>query len=359
LWLWVLAAPVRAEEVSPEGRFSLEIKSCPTVSAQAVRRILGIEIGDLLLGEGDSLSVAHDRLTIRCVGHFARIEAAGPSLATPFEQAVDLEAFPEDAVARALALAGLELLSTMSSAVRTRLSTPPLPAQPPKSPPAASSPPVQPPKSPPAVPSPPVQPQAQPQPPTPPPAAPAAPKPPPQMKQAPPPSRRDTRLGLAGSWRTFLRDRGLSLWGGKLEASTTLGDLWLVTADADVAGARNRVEGVGTVDALSFSSGLSFGARLQSGSWGASVGMGGRLGLIRMTGQSANSTAVSASYGQRPWGGPLAMACASTRLGRFSLMLSAEAGYSFLVFDGLADGKTAALVGGPWIAVGLGGGFHP
>ena len=52
------------------------------------------------------------------------------------------------------------------------------------------------------------------------------------------------------------------------------------------------------------------------------------------------------------------MACASARFGRFSLLLSAEAGYSFLVFDGLAGDRIATSVGGPWIGLALGGGFH-
>jgi hypothetical protein len=323
LLLWVLAVPVRAEEVSPEGRFSLEIRSCPTVPEQSVRRILGIEIGDLLLGESDSLSVAHDRLTIRCVDHFARIDAAGPSATTPFEQVMDLEAFPEDAVARALALAGLELLSSLNSTVRARLKPPPPP-------PSAS-----------------------------PPAAPSTPAPPPKTVEEPPPTVRDTRVGLAGSWRTFVGDQGASLWGGRLEASTTLGDLWLVTGDIDGTGARIHVTGLGDVDAFSFSSALTFGARLKKGAWGGSLGVGGRLGLIRLTGKSANPSAVSAFSAQHPWGGPVAMARASARFGRFSLMLSAEAGYSFLASEGLAGNRTAVFVGGPWIGIGLGGGFHP
>jgi hypothetical protein len=335
LVLWVLAVPVRAEEVSPEGRFSLEIKSCPTVSAASVRRILGIEISDLLLGEDDVLSVAHDRLTIRCVGRVARIEATGPAATTPLEQVLDLDTFPEDAVARALALAGLELLSSLSSTVRARLNTPP---------PAPPAPPAARPATPPSPPAPKII--KEPPPKEPPPAE-------------PPPAVRDTRVGLAGTWRTFVRDQGASLWGGRLEASTTLGDLWLVAGDVDGAGARIGVAGLGTVDALSFSSALTFGARLHKGALTGNLGVGGRLGLIRLTGKSANPSAVSASSVQHPWGGPMAAACASTRFGRFSLMLSAEAGYSFLVSDGLAGNRTAVSVGGPWIGLSLGGGFHP
>jgi hypothetical protein len=320
LLLWAWAVPVSAEEASAEGRFSFEIKSCPTVPAQSVRRILGIEVGDLLLAEGEALTKAPDRLSIRCVGHFARIEAAGPSVTTPYEQVVDLEAFPEDAAARALALAGLELLSAMNVAVRARLGT-----QPPS--------------------------------PTPPVAVPAL-SPPPKAAQAPAPVLRDTRLGLVGTWRTFLPDRGASLWGGKVEASTMLAALWMLAADVEVAGGRDHLPGLGDVDALSFSSALSFGARFSRRTLGGSLGVGGRFGLIRLAGKSANATAVSASSGQHPWGGPVATACAWSRFGRFSLMLSAEAGYSFLAFDGLAGDKTAVSVGGPWIGIGLGGGFH-
>jgi hypothetical protein len=164
---------------------------------------------------------------------------------------------------------------------------------------------------------------------------------------------------LAASWRTFLRDQGASLWGGKLEASTTLGDLWMVALDADVAGARTRLTGLGTVDALSLSSALTFGVGLRREGWGTGLGLGGRLGLMRLTGRSANGATVSASAAQHPWGGPVVQASALARLGRFSLMFSAEAGYSFGVFDGLAGSRTAVSAGGPWIGLGLGGGFHP
>ena len=347
LLLWVWAAPVHAEEISSEGRFSFEIKSCPTVPAQSVRRILNIETGGLLVGENESMSATHARLSIRCVGHFARLEADGPSVITPVEQVVDLEAFPEDAAARALALAGLELLATMSSAVRARLDS--LQQSPPAT--ATSS----------EVPSAPVPktttPNTTPSKTTPPNTA-QTPAPSVHDTRQPAPPMGDTRLGLAGSWRSFFRSHGASLWGGRLEASTTLGTLWFAALDGEVVGARSRQEGLGDVDALSFSSALTFGARLQQGAWGVSLGMGGRLGLIRMTGRNANSSTVSPSTAQHPWGGPLLMTCASARLGRFSLLLSAEAGYSFLVLDGLAGDKTAMSVGGPWIGLALGGGLH-
>jgi hypothetical protein len=234
------------------------------------------------------------------------------------------------------------LLATMNAAVRARLESqqrPPAPTPAPQTPAPRPTP----------VPTPRPTPT-----PTSPVPLPSAPK----SKEPPPPTDRDTRLGLAGSWRTFLRDRGASLWGGKLEASTTLGALWIATLDGEVAGARSHLAGLGDVDALSFSSALTLGARLQRGFWGASLGAGGRLGLIRLTGRSANPSAVSASSAQHPWGGPVAMACALARFGRLSLMLSAEAGYSFLVFDGLAGGKTATATGGPWVAMILGGGLH-
>jgi hypothetical protein len=55
-----------ASRAGASGRFALEIRACPVVSTEAVRRILTIEIGDLLVDAGAVAPVDSDRLALRC-----------------------------------------------------------------------------------------------------------------------------------------------------------------------------------------------------------------------------------------------------------------------------------------------------
>jgi hypothetical protein len=305
-----------------DGRFALEVKACPKLSTESVRRILGIEVGDLLLAESGGAPTQGDRLTIRCSGSFAWVEASGQEGSAPAEQVVSLDDLPGDAAPRALALAGLELLATLSSAVRARMASkheapPPL-----------------------AI------------------AVVATPEPG-AASTAPTASTRETRIGLAGTWQLFPAEHGPSAWGGQVYVRSTVGDAWLLSADAEVAGARNQVPSLGETGALLLSCGAWFGLRGGGGRLGASLGLGGRLGAVRLSGDSADSARVTGATVWHPWGGPMATAGILGRAGRLALSLRAELGYSLVEANGLAGGATAIAIRGSWVAIMLGGDIRP
>jgi hypothetical protein len=330
-WAVTTAAPARAEErrSADDGRFALEVKACPTVSTEDVRRILGIEIGDLLLGETEHVPAGADRLTIRCAGNFAWIEASGPADNQPLEQILRLDDFPGDAAPRALALAGLELLAARSSTVRERMvgkrnSVPPSASKPNQR--AAS-----------------------------PTSKVVAPEPSPRHVV----SVRQTRIGLAGSWRTFLLEHGPDAWGGQVQAGTAFSRMWQVAADAEVMGARNAVGSLGTTNALLISCGATLGVRIGGNNLGAGLGLGGRIGGVRLSGTSADPANVSAATVWRPWGGPTAAAGFFAGVKWFAATLSAEVGQSLLAPEGQANGVTAISLRGPWAGISLGASIRP
>ena len=292
-----------------DGHFSFSLQACPQVSAASVRRILDIEIGDLLLAESEGVSPDRDRLTVRCVGKFAWIQAARKAGAPLFEQIVNLDAFPGDAAPRALALAGLELLASLNAVVRERIEN--------------------------------IR----------------------QERPAPPSTPRveathETSIGLAGAWRVFPSGPGPSLWGGQLQASSALGR-WLVAADLEATGARAQVDGVGGTSALLLSGSAAMGVQGRLGHFRGSFGVGGRFGYARLAGTSADPTGVTGRTVWHPWGGPLASATAQGRWGRFAFTLRAEVGRSVSTIEGLANEATALAIRGTWAGLTLGGEVFP
>jgi hypothetical protein len=327
-----IAASVRAEEnhSAGGGRFALEFEECPKTLAEGVRRCIGIEVGGLLYGVTEGVPAGSDRLTIRCAGNYAWIEAAGATDTTPLEKLLRLDQFPGDAAPRALALASLELMAAQSWTVRERIdgkrdSLPPATTRPSTPPPPA--------------------------------AAPRTAATEPRPKSAV--SAHETRIGLAGSWRTFLVERGPSLWGGQVQASTRIRRIWQVAADADVVGAQRKVENLGETSALLLSCGATLGVRTGDSDLGTSFGLGGRIGVARLWGSSADPENVSAATVWRPWGGPMAAASFFGGFWRFALTLIAEAGHSLLEPEGQAGGATVISLRSPWAAIYLGAGVRP
>jgi hypothetical protein len=319
VWAATVAPSAYAEETvsSGDGRFALGIKTCRMVPTESVRRILTIEIGDLLLAEAEGVPADRDCLTIRCSGSFAWVQAIGPAGSAPVERIMSLDDVPGDAAPRALALAGLELLATLSSPVRARIAS--------KHAPLLTS------------------------------AVAEASEPDP----APAGSMRETIIGLAGTWRWFPADHGPSAWGGQVHALSTIGRLWQLAADAEVAGARTQVASMGETRALLLSCAASAGVHGGSGIFQTSLGLGGRFGFARLWGNSAVPATIASATVWHPWGGPVVTASALGRWGRFALGLRAEVGRSLSEANGLAGGVTAIAVRGSWVAISLGGDFHP
>lgn len=317
------AGPKAAEQdpTADDGHFALEIEQCPRVAIESVRRILNIEVGDLLISQADGTSAGGDRLAIRCAGNIALVEASGPTAEPPSERIVRLDDFPSDAVPRVLALAGLELLAARNSTVRERM------AGKPNAMPALAT----------------FTSRA---------SAPSS---------STPPLLRDVSIGSSATWRTFLASRGPSAWGGQVHVSSAVGGRWHFAADTEAAWARNDAGNWGQVNALLLSVGSTFGLRAGSGRLGASIGLGGRIGVVRMSGVSADSANITSATVWHPWGGPIAAAALTRGFRWFALSLSAEVGRSLLESEGRVgdisaiSGETSAIsIGGWWAALCLG-----
>lgn len=306
-----LCASARADETraSSDGRFSFTIADCPSLSGAEIRRLLTIEIGDLLLPESTGVLAHHDRLTVQCVDQLARVQAAGLATPAPFEQVVNLRDLPGDAAPRALALAGLELLASLNSFVRARIeANTPAPREPPAPP------------------------------------APAA---------------HDLRLGVAGVGRAFLTNEGALLWGGRADALWLGTRRWALAFDLELAHGRKSVADLGRATAWSLTSAIAVALHGRSGFLEGTVGVGGRFGMMWLAGASAQPATVSDASVAHPWGGPLALLGGAAHLGRLSLCLRAEIGQALLGTQGSADGATVLATAGTWLALSLGGGFSP
>jgi hypothetical protein len=318
--LAVDSASVRAEPADRGERFVLDMRACAAVSAEAVRRILVVEIGDLLVGGDESAPSGSDRLTLRCAGNLVWVEAAGDDGAHSVERPLRLSDFPGDAAPRALALAGLELLAARSPALRARIEARQAPTPAPK-PALASTPAVV--------------------------RAPAA-----AAAGTPAPPR--LYFGVGGSWRRFLVDQGVSAWGGQAQVLRRLGRLLDLGADVEASGGTTPVR-LGDANSLLLSAGGTLGVCGGGPAAGVALDLGGRVGLARLAGSAANPTSVTGAAVWHPWGGPLARARGYVGFGPLALTLSIEAGRSLSTVRGLAEGATVLSVSGFWTAISFGG----
>jgi len=320
----LLATPARGQTLAPanDGRFVLEIQECPRTLADGVRRLVAIEVGDLLRQRADDVAPGGDTLAIRCAGNFAQIEASGGAETAPAEKLFQLDDFPGDAAPRALALASLELMAARNSTVRERMDG---------------------------------NPSSSPLPPTPTPAKPPAPTRtrtslPSQPTAAPSTT---VRVGLAAVWRTFPATHGPTLWGGQVQASAVFNRLWRGAADAELSTGQNSVS-LGQTRATLLTAGANFGVQHRRNNFEAGVGLGGRVGAVRLSGTSADPAYVSATSVWRPWGGPMTSAHVSASLGQFALTAVAEAGLPLLKPEGQAGASVAIALDDPWAAIALG-----
>ena len=315
-WFATTASAAVAQQSRPaqSGRVRLELTGCPGVPMQAVRRVLSVELGDLLLDPSEGEAPEADTLIIRCAGNLASVEATGGG-EPPIERILPLDDFPGDAAPRALALLGVELLAARSAAVRERIMRRQI------GPAAAAT----------------FEPVGAP-PPSPPPA----------------PAERDARIGVTGVWRTFGARDGASVLGGRIEASSTAMKFGLASGDLELAAGRKDVANVGQTTAWLISGGATYGLFAGGRRWRAAVGLGARIGLVRESGSSADPARITSSTFVRPWGGPMLSATLSRTLGRAALTVGGEAGWSLSSIDEMAAGVTAIAVRGPWVAVSVG-----
>jgi hypothetical protein len=140
----LLSSSLAGAEGTPDvsvRRVALDVRDCPGAPEPEVRRIVGIELGDLLIAFAAPVPEDSDHLLIRCEDDLAYLEASGAGRVRQLRRALRLGDFPGDAAPRALALAGVEALASLSPEVRQRVQAgqsgqsrrrepPPLPAAP-------------------------------------------------------------------------------------------------------------------------------------------------------------------------------------------------------------------------------------
>jgi hypothetical protein len=307
------AADAFAQREAPR-RVVLDVGDCPQVSAPAVRRIVAIEIGDLLVDPGEPASGDTDRLAIACQGAVARVQAEGPGRPRQLARTLPLDDFPGDAAPRALALAAIEMLAALSPDVRERIES----RQKPR--------------------------------------APASPPPPAPLE--PTPARGPTSFVVASAvHRAFLVAHGASAWGGRLALEHELGARWELGADGELAGGTTSSP-LGDVTARLVSAGAFLGVHGGGARITGGLALGGRVGGAWLAGHPADAGATVQGHASRAWGGPLVSAHVRAALDRVALQLGAELGFDLGSAKGSVDGLTAVAVGGPWLALTAGLGLR-
>ncbi len=321
LTVFLVAVAPRSAEASDgksdlPRRVALDVGACPDVSAAALRRIMTIEIGDLLVGPSETVSGDTDRVVIACTGALAQVRADGPGRPRALERALALDDFPGDAAPRALALAAIEILAVLSPDVRERIEARQRPRTPVPAPPLVSAP----------------------------------------ASTAPPPPRRATFAVVASAvYRTFFTSHPIAAWGGRLGFRYDLGSRWEIGADGEVANASTS----GTLGSISstLASGAAFlGVRGGGPHLTGGLGLGGRAGIARFEGRPAQG--VIGEHASHPWGGPILAARARASVGHVGLELLAELGFDLGKANGTEENRTVVTIGGPWLALSAGIGFR-
>jgi hypothetical protein len=303
---WV-SRTTRAAEDPDERRVVLTIADCPAGAEAAIRRIVGLEIGDLLAVAGETGET--DRLAVICTEELARLQAGGPGRPQQVDRTLWLNDFPADAVPRALALAGIEVLAALSPAVRRRVEAGTAKQETP-------------------VRAPVVQP-------------------------ATPPA---WRADASGVWHRFLGDNGLSLWGGQARIAHDVGTHFSLSLDAEAASG-SRAVALGQVSGFLGSSGVFLGAHAGSRDLFGELALGGRIGIAHLAGDP-NATNVAGDRVSRAWGGPALSLRFWAGHGRLALVLCGESGLALLGAEGLVGDATAVSVRNLWVSLGLGLGIR-
>ncbi len=316
--VWALSGAPRAAAAADVGermaprRVVLEVGGCPEVSSPALRRIVAIEIGDLLVSPNETVSGDTDHVAIACAGAVAHVRAEGPGRPRQLERALPLDDFPGDAAPRALALAAIEMLAALSPDVRERIEARQRPRAPAPAPtPTTTT------------------------------AAPAPPRGPSWL------------VGASGVRRTFLSAHGATAWGARLGLERALGARWELGADGELVSGTTP-SSLGNLTTTLASAGAFVGVHGGGPRVAGGLALGGRVGGAWLAGHPTDPEATTQGRSSRPWGGPLVAARLRGTLGPLSLQLGAELGFALGSAQGSVDGATAVTVGGPWLALSAG-----
>ena len=301
-----VVATAGAAAQAAQATVALDTAACPAIPEAAIRRIVGIEIGDLLAGPGD-VPTDGNRLAMICQEGVARLAARGAGGGQPIERELRLAEFPGDAAPRALALAGVEMLAALDPAVRERIQIRQSPA--------------------------------------------AAPAP-------EPPSRADRSVAAVGIAisavrREFLGSEGFGGWGGRIDLDRGFGQRFVVGIDVELDGGSTAVA-LGEARALLVSAGAFGGLRAAGARLAGSLSLGARVGLASLEGTPAGGAGATGATALRPWWGPAIAARGWIRTGPIGFVAAIEAGIAARGARGLADGATVLAVEGAWLLAGLG-----
>jgi hypothetical protein len=291
-------------------RVTLAISGCAASVEAGIRRIIRVEIGDLLL-DANAPAAAASRLTVRCEGGHGSIAAEGFDGGRRADRRLALGDFPGDAAPRALALAAIEVLAALSPAVRERLQARQIAARPPEpSKPIAADSPIT-----------------------------------------------RTRIGVSAGLRSFLAPHGLHAWGARVELDRRLAGPWSLGFDLD-SGAAARDVSLGQTSALLFSAGTSLGVQGGGSRVGGIVALGVRAGVVRLAGDPGAAPGIVAGSAVQPWGGPAISGRVFAGGNRWTFTGSGEVGFAALGADGLVEGTTALAASGFWVAAFIGAGIR-
>ena len=292
-----------------ERRVVLAIAGCPAGAESAIRRMVGLEIGDLLAEAGAAAETDH--LAVVCTLDWARLEASGPGRPRQVERSLRLNEFPADAVPRVLALAGVEMLAALSPAVRRRVEGGAAVQEPEES---ARAPVMQP-------------------------TAPAV-----------------WRADVSAVWHGFPGENGLSLWGGRGRIGRELGRRLSLGLDLEAASGSRAVV-LGQVRGVLASAGAFFGVHAGAQDLFAELALGWRLGIAYLAGEPGASN-VNGDSASHAWGGPALSLRIWAGRGRLAFVFCGESGLAVFGAEGLAGSATAASMHNFWVSVALGVGIR-
>jgi hypothetical protein len=333
----VVAAEPRAETVT------LEVAGCAESFEASLRRILVLELGDLLEPSAPNSPASGDSVRVVCDVDAVRIVARSAAGEEVAHDALPHRAFPGDAAPRAAALAALEALRAVDPVLAGRIQARLAEVQPLPAPDAKRAP------------------------------RDAGKKKNPRRATesarvasggtgtgevspgAPARSRAATRLLAGGVARWLLGEPRSSAFGARLELSHRLGTPWDVGLDLEGAVTRRSV-GLGTVEAKLLSSAAWFGARAFGTAFSATAALGGRFGLVELSGSP--DVLARGHRVTRPFGGPLLLVRGDGTLGVLAVALVFEGGLAAVGAEGLAGGAEAISLAGGWLTVSANAGVH-
>jgi len=308
------AVPGRPAELDGAG-VVFEVGGCAPRAAADARRIVGIELGGLLLPPTTSpeRSVAADRLSVTCEAGSAELAATAASGRAVVRRRLQLVDLPDDVAARVVALAGIEMLAALSPAVRAQVEA--RAPEPPAAPVVAKI------------------------------VAPVAPARVPAV-----------RISILGVLRTFSSSAGLLAWGASIDLDRPVRGFWGFAGNVEVV-AGGASSALGDAHEALASLGGCWEAGARGARWAGALGLGGRVGLARFAGTPQPGSGTVGSEVVRAWAGP----AVSVRgwLGGRSLGLAfmGDVGFALRGAQGLSGSDVLLAASGGWLSVGLGVGF--